>query len=190
MKFLHGLFEFLVFLTVLLLGTLCIYGMTNSGKPYWDFMVRILQSGEPLDRLMVLMGGIGLILLVVLYLLTSARKQKDSKMISFQGHSGPVTINLKAVRDVVLRTGDEFTEIISMQPNLEFRGGGLYVELDVRVMAGAHVPELCQQLQERVTDCVHDQLGLKEVKAVKVNIRELVKRSAPVTTMVDKEVQA
>ena len=172
MKFLHGLFEFLVFLVVLLIGTLMIYGMTNAGQCYWTFTMSVLQH----DRITVFMGGIALILLVILYLLTTDRKVKQAKTISFKGTNGPVTISMKAVRDFVQRTGDEFSEILSLQPNLEFKGGSLVVELDVRVVSGAHVPELCQMLQERVSDCIHEQLGLKDVKAVRINVRELVQR--------------
>ena len=183
MKFLHGLFEWLVFMVVLLEGAFALYGMTNAGQPYWEVLVRTMQQ----ERFMVVMGGIALILLVILYLLTSTRKARPAKTISFSGQNGPVTISMKAVRDFVQRAGDEFSEILSLQPNLEFRGGSLYVDLDVRVVAGAHVPELCQMLQERVSDSIHDQLGLKEVKSVRVNVRELVQRNPTPVSATDRE---
>lgn len=183
MKFLHGLFEWMVFMVVLLEGTLALYGTTRAGQPCWDALVCIMQQ----ERFAVVMGGIALLLLVILYLLTSSRKTRPAKTISFSGQNGPITISMKAVRDFVQRAGDEFSEILSLQPNLEFRGGALYVELDVRVVAGTHVPELCQMLQERVTDSIHDQLGLKEVKSVRVNVRELVQRNPTPVTAADRE---
>lgn len=183
MKFLHGLFELLVFLVVLFEGTLMIYGMSNGGKPYWDMLLRTLQG----DKLVVFLGGVSLILLVLLYLLTSGRKRSSSKTISFQGHNGPITISMKAVRDFVLRIGDDFSEILSMQPNLEFSNGALSIEMDVRIQEGAHVPELCQMLQERVTESVQDQLGLRDMKKVRVNVRELVHRAPTATAPVQKK---
>jgi uncharacterized alkaline shock family protein YloU len=181
MKFLHGLFEFLVFLVVLLEGTLMIYGMTNAGQCYWNAVMNILMH----EKLIVFMSGVALILLVILYLLTTGRKVRQAQTISFSGHNGPVSISMKAVRDFVQRTGDEFSEILSLQPNLDFKGGSLVIDLDVRVVSGAHVPELCQMLQERVTDCIHDQLGLKDVKAVRINVRELVQRPGKSVTETD-----
>ncbi len=183
MKFLHGMFEWLVFMVVLLEGTLAVYGSTHAGRPYWDTLLCVLQQ----QRFAVIMGGIALLLLIVLYLLTSERKARPAKTISFNGRNGPITISMKAVRDFVMRAGDEFSEILSLQPNLDFRGGALYVELDIRVVAGAHVPELCQMLQERVADSIREQLGLKEVKNVRVNVRELVQRNPVPVSTADRE---
>ncbi|MDD2237033.1 MAG: alkaline shock response membrane anchor protein AmaP [Kiritimatiellae bacterium] len=179
MKFLHGFFEWLVFMVVLLQGALALYGATNAGQPCWDALMQTMQQ----ERFMVVMGGIALLLLVVLYLLTSTRSTRPAKTISFNGPNGPVTISMKAVRDFIQRAGDEFSEVISLQPNLDYKGGSLHVELDVRVVAGTHIPELCQMLQERVADSIHEQLGLKEVKNVRINVRELVQRTpAPITS--------
>lgn len=184
MKFLHGFFEWLVFMVVLLQGTLALYGATNAGQPCWDALMRTLQQ----ERFVVVMGGIALLLLVVLYLLTSSRSSaRPSKTISFNGPHGPVSISMKAIRDFIQRAGDEFSEVLSLQPNLEYKGGSLHVDLDVRMVAGAHIPELCQMLQERVADSIQDQLGLKDVKNVRINVRELVQRTPVPVTSTDRE---
>ncbi len=170
MKFLHSLFGALMFVLVLAGGLFIVFG-TTVGPEYWDWVLGYMQQ----ERFITLFAGLGVLILLVLFVLTGfTRERLPPETISFEGHNGRVTINIKAVRDFIQKVAGEFTGILNMNPRLGFRGGALDVELDIRVRGGTRIPELCQMLQDRVRECVQENLGFSEVRKVRVNVREIV----------------
>ncbi|NCC50273.1 MAG: alkaline shock response membrane anchor protein AmaP [Spartobacteria bacterium] len=174
MRFLHGLFGLLMVVLMLALGAALVYGATIGAQNcYWLKAVDILQH----DWIVTLGAGAAILLLVALYLVTFWRPRASPKQfISYDGRGGRVSICIKTIRDFIQTTTEEFSAVISMHPTLAFRGGSLDVELELRVAAGTQIPELCQMLQERVKERLHDELGLRDVRSVKVNVREIVGR--------------
>lgn len=171
MKWLHWLCGIVLFLLLLNLGVSAVYGST-FGHGYWLAFLEQLK----LQRLATFGFGVTVLFLLLVYVLTLFQRKRHEQFISFDGSKGPISINARAVRDIIQRVENEFAAILSLQPVLEFKKGGLFVELNVRVAAGTQIPELCQMVQDRVTECLHDQLGLSEIRGVKVNVQEITSR--------------
>jgi hypothetical protein len=137
----------------------------------WDQLLKTLGH-QPW-----LAAGAGIILfaLALLYLLTASHRQREGEQyLSFENEGGTVSISLRAVRDYLGKLSHEFAAISSLQPLLSARGGGLTVELDLKVRAGAQIPELCRMLQDRVRESIQNNFGISDVKAIKINVREIV----------------
>lgn len=175
MKWLHCLTGFLLALIVTVCGAVLVYGNT-FGHSYWLAFLDYVRG----ERLASLATGAALLLLVVIYAMTSVRRKRGEQFISFDGGKGLISINARAVKDIIQKVEDEFAAILSLQPILDLKKGGLFVELNVRVASGTQIPELCQMLQDRVMECIHDQLGLSELKGIKVNVQEIINRPAEV----------
>jgi len=172
MRFLHGLFGFVMVILLIAIGAGLMYGATlGSDNAYWLKGLDILQH----EWFIVAGAGAAVLILVLLYIVTFWRPRTSPKQfISYDGRGGRVSICVKTIRDFIQTTTDEFSSIISMHPSLQFRGGSLDVELELRIVAGTQIPELCQMLQERIKERLQDELGLRDVRNVKVSVREIV----------------
>ncbi|MBU0677395.1 MAG: alkaline shock response membrane anchor protein AmaP [Verrucomicrobia bacterium] len=128
------------------------------------------------NQLCVLETAIGYIILTLLFLMTAiTRKPKREDTLTFKGEGGTVSINVKAVSDFIAKLGDEFAAVLGLKPDIRPRsGGGMDVDIDVKVRAGTQIPELCRLLQERVRESVHESLGISNVRSVRVNVRDIV----------------
>lgn len=174
MKILHGLVGILLFLLVAITGAWLVYGTTYGEVIYWPRFLELLKY----QRALCFCAGVAIILLLLLFILTSMTRKRSAQYISFDGEKGAVSISIKAVRDFIQKIGDEFAAVLSIQPVLEFRRGALDVDLNVRVASGSQIPELCQMLQDRVMECLHDQLGISEIRNIRVNVQEISGRTS------------
>ena len=82
------------------------------------------------------------------------------------------------IADFLGRVGDEFAAILSLEPIIRAAGGSVEVDLNLRVKAGTQIPELSRMLQDRIRETIKDNLGLTEVRAIRISVREIV-TSAP-----------
>ncbi len=121
------------------------------------------------------LAGIVLLALVAVYLLTGVRRRPvGDQYLSFSSDGATVSILLRAVNEFISRIGDEFAAIVSMKPTVRPRGGSIHIDLDLRVKAGTQLPELCQLLEERVRESVRVNLGLSDIKRIRVNVKDIV----------------
>jgi hypothetical protein len=173
MKLAHALSALVVFLLVVC-GVYFLYVAlgTDAG---WSLAYGMLSS----DLNLLLTGVLAGLLMMLVFSMTTPRSRTLPEYISFDGHGGEVSISLKAVKDFVQRIAAEYAAIVNMQPTLTVRNGSIEVELDVRVTAGTHIPELCQMLQERVRESMTDTLGLSDIRTIKVNVREIGGHTPP-----------
>ncbi|NCD32001.1 MAG: alkaline shock response membrane anchor protein AmaP [Spartobacteria bacterium] len=181
MRVIHTLVRWFFYALLLAEAAFAVYA-TMFDQPRWSQLLQLAKD----EWFLAFFGGLVVLLLMLIYVLTFTRKKVPSKNISFDGPNGRVTISVKAVRDFVQRVSAEFSELVSVQPTLEYEGKGLHIDLEVRVIDGTSLPELSQALQERVIERLNEQLGLKSVKSVKVNVREIVDRP-PVYTKTEGE---
>jgi uncharacterized alkaline shock family protein YloU len=70
-----------------------------------------------------------------------------------------------------------------LEPDLKPVNGGVDVQLDVKVKAGAQIPELCRMLQDRTRECIKQNVGLSEVREVRVRVQEIVVGSPAADTV-------
>jgi hypothetical protein len=168
MRILHLLFGILLFAVVILGGGFVVYAVLDSAL--WKQVLDFLAA----EKWMSLSGAIALILLSVLFLLTYCVRKPRVEFLSFENESGAVSISMNAIGDFLGKVGDEFAAVEDLEPSIRAVAGAIEVTLDVKVKAGTQIPELCKMLQDRVKESITTNLGLTDIKAVKVNVQEIV----------------
>ena len=173
MKSLHILLGVVLFL-VLLASGLGLLSMAFQGDEAWKQLVSELE-GRRVEAILI---SIGLVLTVLLYALTAIRMPESSQYLAYDIEGGTVSISLKAVENFLARMSDEFAAVESLEPTLKAGKGNLQVQLDVKVKAGAQIPELCRMLQERARATIRDKVGISDVQEVRVRVQEIIGTTA------------
>ena len=174
MKFLHGLFALLLYVVLLAGGGYIVY-VAMWGPSAWKELLELLGP----ERIAAAGAGSAIVLLLILYMLTMVKRRDKSQYLSFKSDGGAISISTSAVREFVRRVSDEFAAVLSLQPVIKSKGSSVEIELDVRVRGGTQIPELCRMLQERVRESLRENIGVTEVRAIKVNVREIATSCAP-----------
>lgn len=142
----------------------------------WTEYIAALQA----ERGWGMLAGIVLLVLVSVYALTAGRAKVDGEQyLSFKNNGATVSILLRAVTEFIAKIGDEFAAIVSMKPSIRPRAASIDIDLDIRVKAGTQIPELCQLLQERVRESMKVNLGLTEIKRIRVQVKDIVGEAPP-----------
>ncbi len=169
MKTIHVLIGVILF-AVLLATSLYLLSRVFMGEAAWIAFIDLLRGA----RILVAAGSLALALLLVLYALTSFKLPEKSHYIAYDIEGSAVSISLRAVQDFLTRLAGEFAAVEELKPSLSVQGGAVDVQLDVKVRAGAQIPELCRMLQERARSTLREKVGLSDVKEVRVRVQEIV----------------
>lgn len=165
----HILFGLVLLLILIGLGVGLVY--MAAEQDCWSRCIDTLRA----ERGWGALGGIVLLGLVAVYLLTGIRREPVAdQYLSFNSNGATVSILLRAVNEFISRIGDEFAAIVSLKPSVRPRGRSIHIDLDLRVKAGTQIPELCQLLEERVRESVQQNLGLTDIKRIRVNVKDIV----------------
>ena len=176
----HGLLGLLLLLVVLGHGVALIH-MAYS-PTCWAAGLEALQA----ERGWALLAGLVLLGLLIAYLITGIRpRASGDQYLSFTRNGATVSILLRAVTDYITRIGEEFAAIVAMKPRVRPRGRTMEVDLELRIKAGTQIPELCQLLQERVRESLAQDLGLTDIKRIRVQVKEIVGEPEPSDPVVD-----
>jgi len=166
MKILHGLIKCVLSVGLLILGILLLANVGAFHTSIGDFLIN--------DKLGQLLVGISAVFLVLLYWLT-AIPVKEERFLTFENEGGAISISVKAINDFLAKLADEFAGVIRLHSDVTgSRDGHVEVCLDVSVKAGTNVQQLSQALQQKVRESMRENLGITEVRAVKVNVSEIV----------------
>ena len=168
MKFFHYLFGLILF--VLLVAGAGFIANAAMHMELWAQALVLLQRYP----LISLCASAAMLFLVVLYLMTGVKRPAREQFISFENDGGTVSISIRALVDVIVKLGDEFAAILSLNPKVCPQGDSIDVEMDVRVRSGTQLPELFRLLQNRVRESINEEMGLSEIKGIKINVREIV----------------
>jgi uncharacterized alkaline shock family protein YloU len=151
----------------LLVGTALIYGSLINP----DIGEKIVNAlSVPLVA-----AGVGaiLILAVILRWIGGLGKKKTA-YIDYQSEGGSVGISIRAIQDFIERVGREFPGVKSMETRLIQGKGILDIVVGIRVLSDNRIPELSQQLQQRIRESVRESLGLDEIGTITVQVKEIV----------------
>jgi uncharacterized alkaline shock family protein YloU len=159
-----------ILFAVLLAASLFVLSRVFEGEAAWSAFIDLLREG----RILVAAGSLALALLLVLYALTGFKLPEKRHYIAYDIEGGAVSISLRAVQDFLARLTGEFAAIEDLKPSLSVHNGAVDVQLDVKVRAGARIPELCRMLQDRARATLRDHVGLSEIKEVRVRVQEIV----------------
>lgn len=169
MKIFHYIIGAVLFVA-LLAGAALVLAFAFQGADTWT---AILDEAKHY-AMEAAFGALLIALLTILFLLTSFRLPEKSQYIAYDIEGSSVSINLKAVQEFLARLAGEFAAVDELNPALRAHNGIVDVQLDVKVRAGAQIPELCRMLQERARATLRDKVGLSDVREVSVRVQEIV----------------
>ena len=168
-KFLHGIFQVMAQLIILVNGLSIIFILGFRSQT-----VNAMPAFLTAHKLSVMLGGLGLILLFFASILTAHRKTKNIRFLSFDTQGGQVSMSGEAIHTFLQKIGSEFRPSISLDPFVTPRRKGLDVETNLTVRSGARVPELSKILQTRIRESMRDDLGFTQIRHVSVKVRQIV----------------
>ncbi len=114
------------------------------------------------------------ICLLMLYVLTGLNIPGKTQYLAYDNEGGAVSISLKAVEGFLSRLSNDFAAVVSLAPKLRLIVNQVDVQLDIRVKAGAQIPELCKMLQDAVRTTLRDKVGISDIREVRVRVQEIV----------------
>ncbi|HEY8241075.1 MAG TPA: alkaline shock response membrane anchor protein AmaP [Kiritimatiellia bacterium] len=172
MKVLHVITG-LVLLGLLFCGSLFAVYTAFQAPAAWPAWMQSLAG----VRLELIMVSLSLLFLTVIYALSGLSAPARVQYLAYDIEGGAVSISLRAIQDLVARLADEFAAIVSLQPTIRAVNAAVDVQLDVKVKAGAKIPELCKMLQERTKETILQNVGISDVQEIRVRIQEIVMAS-------------
>lgn len=179
-KFFHGVTGFCRFLILAGLGlgllALTVAGNRCGGQDCWLWL---LESLGPY-RFQVMAAGGGIVILECLHLLTRPRPGKTPEAFSIKSKGGTLSFRTEAVRDALARVATEFDSVAEMETRVTQFRNQLDLDLDVRVVAGSSIPDLCEDLQKRTREVAAQEIGLFKLRQVRVHIRDLLQPESSV----------
>lgn len=170
MKTLHYLIGALLFVALLAASVFLLWQVFQGDAAWKAFLDRLAQQ-----RLAVAAASLAVGLTVVLFALTSFAPQPRRQYIAYDIEGGgAVSISVRAVQDFLSRLKNEFAAVEDLKASLNPQAGAVDVQLDVKLRAGAQIPELCRMLQERTRATLRDKVGLSDIREVRVRVQEIV----------------
>lgn len=152
---------------ILSTGLMCILFLLHQIK--LDEVIRILTNVYQDSKLsMILAGVVGFIILVSLLWanLIYARRKKE-RTIAFDNPSGPVSVSLNAMEDLIRRIVVRVPEIKEIRPSITAVKKGLDIEIRLILRTDVNIPEMTARLQELIRSKIQDVIGIEG----KINIR-------------------
>lgn len=152
---------------ILSTGLLCILFFTGA-IPLNDAVRLLTRVSVDLQLSSILTLVVGFIMLVSLFLanLIYARRQKE-RTIAFDNPSGPVSVSLNAIEDLMRRIAVRVPEIKEIRPSITATKKGLDVEIRLVLKTDVNIPEMTAKLQDMIRSKIQDVVGLEG----KINIR-------------------
>jgi uncharacterized alkaline shock family protein YloU len=163
-----------VLLAVALAAGLFVVSTALQGAEAWS----LLLDGLKERQLEVIVTSLGLIFVLLLYALTAFRLPEKQQFLAYDIEGGNVSISLQAVQNFLGRLAQEFAAVDDLSPTVRARQGTVDVQLDVRIKAGAQIPELCRMLQERARTILSEKVGISDVREVRVRVQEITGSTA------------
>lgn len=172
MRLLQGLMKCVLSIALLTLGLFFLADVFGIDSRAGHFLL-----GDPIGKFVT---GTALVLLVILYWLTTVSSGAKEQFLSFATEGGTVNIRIKAVNEFLRRLADEFADILDLRADIAAaRDGRIEVQLDIDVKSGTKIQQLSQVLQQRVRESMREGLGIAEVTAIKVNVNEIIQGEKP-----------
>lgn len=174
MWFLTRLAVFFYLAIILSAGVLCISFFT--GVISLDVAVKLLKEISYDQKMSTILTVIdGFIMLVSLFLanLIYARRQRE-RTIAFDNPSGPVSVSLNAIEDLMRRIAVRIPEIKEIRPSIAATKKGLDVEIRLILKTDVNIPEMTSKLQEMIRSKIQDVVGLDGKIDIRIHIIKII----------------
>ena len=139
------------------------------GGEVWSVWLEIAET----NRLIVAAAAVATVLVALLWIFTALPQRSKGRFLAFDNPGGEVHVSLDAVRDYLLRTRDDFPGVIKLTPVVRNKRGELDISIGCDIRAGNDIPDLAQQVQERVRERIVNGVGLTSIRAIRVIIRHI-----------------
>jgi uncharacterized alkaline shock family protein YloU len=170
MKTFHLIIGAVLFLT-LAAGSVLLLNGALRGDEEWNAWVDMWVKS---NHMYSAMGAGIIILLILLYVLTGLNVPGKVQYLAYDNEGGAVSISLKAVEGFLARLSSDFAAVAALQPKLRLIVNQVDVQLDIKVKAGAQIPELCKMLQEAARTTLREKVGITDIREVRVRVGEIV----------------
>lgn len=168
MKAIHALCNILLALVLLCTGAGLGYAAFRGGDTWGYFL-----EGAESYRLLVAGAGWAVVLLTLIWMLSALPRKRGGRFLSFTNPDGEVQISLDAIREFLTPLQSEFPGVIKVHPEVRSHRGELLVTMGCDIRAGNAIPQLSQQLQERVRDRIVNGVGLSSIRSIRVVVRQI-----------------
>jgi uncharacterized alkaline shock family protein YloU len=121
-----------------------------------DALVQLDRAGRART---IIASVVALLLAIVLAFFELRPARRDARLTLKQDALGQVTVAHEVVRELVRREAGRIAGVMAVRPRLDVDSRGLRILCRVSVDATASLPELTQQLQERVKASIEHHLG-------------------------------
>lgn len=175
MKVAHYFFSWLMVLAVLVAGVFALYCAIIDIPPALAGL-----RGTSAFRFFIGIGGLAAVILAVIVAVTSIPvRGRSERYISFEGDAGDVSVSMQAVTDFLVKTAGEFAGVLGLEARITSDESPIEITLDVKIKAGSNIPELSRLLQQHVRASMRETMGITEISAVKVKVKEIVIEQSP-----------
>lgn len=140
---------------------------------------RLFLSDVATGRGGVIVLCLGLLLGLVLYVLTGLNIHPRPHYLSYETDQGNISISLKALQDFLGHLKSEFPSVLQLHPRVRAVEEALDVVLEIRIKAGAPIPEISRMLQERARQLIQEKAGISDIRDIEVKVEEIVREKEP-----------
>ena len=102
-----------------------------------------------------------------------ARRHKE-RTIAFDNPSGPVSVSLNAMEDLIRRIAQRVVEIKEIRPTITATKKGLDVEIRLILKTDVNIPEMTARLQEMVRSKIQDVIGLEGKIHIRIHVIKII----------------
>jgi len=135
----------------------------------WQMACSLLAG----SRVGALVGGLALLALGVLLIVSETPRRRRDRFLAFQNEGGAVNISTDAIAEYIAKLAPAFPSIVRMTPAVEPCRRKIDIVIDVRIKAGPQLHEICEVLQKRVRESMEGGLGIHDVRNVVVRVKEI-----------------
>lgn len=171
MKWLNSFIAWLYIMGTVVLGIVLILSVSG----WYDLRERMdLTVANLLNSSTGIWTGLIMVMLGLLFLGMRVRAGRTTRSISFDNPEGEVTVSIKAIEDFVRRVGQEFSQVLDLDPTILPSNGGIKIAAETTLIAGTNVPRLAESIQSNIKTKMQNVLGIENVTSVEIHVSKLV----------------
>lgn len=126
-------------------------------------------------RLITALSGFLLILISFSFAQLILGRMQRERTIAFNTPSGPVSVALSAVEDLIKRMCSEINEVKELRPHVVARKKGLEVDVRIVLKTETNIPELTARLQDMIKARIQAILyGLEEKITIRIHVAKII----------------
>jgi uncharacterized alkaline shock family protein YloU len=159
---------------ILSVGVLCILFVAHQLRleEVINILTRVYQD-QQMSMILCMVVAVIMFMSVLWANLIYARRQKE-RTIAFDNPSGPVSVSLNAMEDLIRRIATRVPEIKEIRPAITANKKGLDVEIRLILRTDVNIPDMTGRLQEIIRTKIQDVIGLEGKINIRIHVVKIV----------------